>query len=305
MSMEFAARRVTRSRPQVPVQTRVSARRAVCRSRGALLAAVGCLGVALRRRSLAAQISVDPMSIAVHDTGAVSLRVYNPDKQATQVTVSVGDWDRARSGATRWHPFGSQPSSCGPALQVSTEAVTVEPGATALVRVAVTDPARIQAGCWAVVHLDMDLLPDPKAVGRTQIRYQVRMAIKVVAFAQDAVERLAIDRFVAAAVPDTARRRLVSVDTAAMAPGFVVALKNTGRQQVEPVARVELRRASGGDLVTPPLPVAVVPMLPGAVLERSVALPTLAPGAYVAVLIVDWGGADVVASRAAFVVQGR
>ena len=106
-------------------------------------------------------------------------------------------------------------------------------------------------------------------------------------------------------VPATDGPVAPGVEDTTLVPGLVLTVANTGEQQVEPVVRVEFHDARGG-IFGPAVPVPVVPMLPGATLERRVALPALPAGRYSAVAVLEWGGGDeVIVRRVPVVVQSR
>jgi hypothetical protein len=237
----------------------------------------------------AAQISVDDLEL--HLGGGAGrlqgvLQVRNDGATIAQVAVSLGDWSRDEDGSNQFGPAGTMPRSCGDELVVDQTTLRIEPRGTALLNVSIGSAA-VARGCWSIVMLETEERRD--AATTTGLHFTVRTGVKVYVHQAGAVagaelEPVGVDRdedgrYVARAL-----------------------LHNTGGTHLIARGTLDLRDAAGA-LVTR-LPVADLYTLPLAKRRLAVTMPELQPGRYVALLLIDYGGDELVAAQLAFLIEG-
>ena len=243
---------------------------------GALLLAFATLAAP---RAARAQLTVDVLElfVAPGDADAVrTVRVRNDGAERVQAMVVQEDWERDADGTNRFLPLGTHTRSCGEHIDVFPRAIALEPGEAATVRVAVragTTP------CWGVVFLE-HRATQPN--GGRQLSYTVRTGVKVY-------------------VEPTAARRdgeleAITVDTEADSTTQLhVQFRNTGTSQLAVRGHLEVRTAENQVVHRHELPAA--PVLPAAARRLSAPMPSLAPGRYLVLVLLDFGGNELVAGQ--------
>ena len=250
------------------------------------LALVLAPAVLLTPRPVAGQLAVGRVEVVLQagDTRDAAIGVRNESAKPVQALVRLEDWDRASDGANRWYPYGSHAGrgSCAPALAIFPQSMRLEPGAEQAIRV-VLDSDRAPAGeCWAAAVVET-VHPADRAAQR--VAYVVRTAVKIYVqppglSADGEIEGVRV------AVDSTSRDSTASV--------IEVLFSNTGTRHVVAQGALEVRTADNTTVSRVPLP--TVYALPGARHVVRVPMPTLAPGSYVFLATMDYGGADIAAA---------
>jgi P pilus assembly chaperone PapD len=246
----------------------------------------------LAPRLASAQLAVDHAELHLVPRGTLEQRVglitvTNEGSTSVQASVRIEDWDRAEDGTNRWYPSGTVAGSCGKALQVFPLSVSLQPGASQSLRVTLDSNAVNGRECWGAAVVET--VQPPSMTGRA-ITYVVRTAVKV--YAEPA--GLTLDGAVSdvrIVQPDAAR--LVSRDS--VGPRVQVVFENTGKKHVVATGSVEFRRPDNSVAAKVALPDMYA--LPGAKSRVSALMPKLAPGQYVVLAIVDFGGSEIAAAQ--------
>jgi len=273
------------------VRARTVTHDATRRVRWLALAASALWGGAALPSAARAQLAVDQTEVFLgpEATGkhAVSFNVTNTGGDVVQATIYLQDWSRAADGQQAFVTSGTLPHSCGRFLEVFPLSLRLTPGATQAVRVALTGADTLTAACWSIVFVESSN-PAPPRAGR-QIRYVARIGVKVYVvppgLAKDGdVQDVTVERHRPDSAGDTTGR------------DFVVTFQNTGGQPLWPHGTIEVRRPDNSVAAT--VDVVEFAVLPGDSRRLRVRVPALPPGPYVALALIDYGGADVAGGQA-------
>lgn len=234
----------------------------------AVAAAVAACAVAVPGAA-AAQFSVYPAMVEFNGAAGVgteSLTVENQGDEPIEVRVYQSDYDRTEEGGHVYLEPGTHESSCRGRLQAFPDQLGVGPGQRGEIRLRLESAA---AGCWGIVFVEK------RTLTASGITVAQRIAVKVLARPPGGAME--------------GRVRGVSVDTAAGRPA-VVWFANEGERVLDVEGEVEIRDLTGEILEV--LDVEPFQVLPGRTRRVRVALEdvALAPGRYVLVAILDFGG---------------
>ena len=267
----------------------------------ALLAAL-VLACGIPAADAVAQVSVDQVEVFLAPAPAPRktsvINVQNVSDRPFQATMYLNDWDRDSTGNIRFFPVGQLRESCRDAIQVFPSILRLEPRSTQTVRVSFVGPDSLRSTCWSVLFVEMsDLQP---ARGRV-VQYVVRAGVKVFVepdglLRDGAVEDMQVVRHVATREEVEARQQSAGDTTRR---DFAIRFRNTGGMQIRPAGKLEIRKDDNTVVTT--VPIDEFPVLPGAVRTVNVPLPpTLAPGKYTAIALIDFGGSEVVGGQVEF-----
>jgi hypothetical protein len=258
----------------------------VCRQLATGLAILLSPGVVL---PAVAQISVNDLEL--HLGGAAGtvhgvIEVRNDGPTVAQVAVSLADWSRDEEGGNQFRAAGTMPTSCGEELAIDQASLRIEPRGTALLNVSI-QPAAATRGCWSIIMLETH--ERQAAATATGLHFTVRTGVKVYvhqvgAIAGAELEPVGVDR-------DDNGRHVVRA-----------LLHNTGGSHLIARGTLDLRDAAG--TLVARIPVADLYALPLARRRLAVTLPAMQPGRYVALLLIDYGGDELIAAQLAFQVEG-
>lgn len=247
------------------------------------------------------QLAVDQIEIYLTAGDPTrSSAVFNVSNEGTrplQASLYLSDWDRDSTGNNRFFPSGALPGSCRSDLQVFPTQVRLEPHTQQAIRVTLAGSEATRAACWSVVFVE---LQDPvrlQQAGRAVqavIRVGTKIYVEPLKVVRSAdVSDMGITRHEATADevssgarPDTSRKDLS------------ILFRNSGGIQLRPSGRVEVRRPDNSVVTT--IKIEEFPILPGASRRLQVPLPTMAPGKYVALTLLDYGGADIAGGQVEF-----
>jgi hypothetical protein len=249
--------------------------------------------LAIGGRTAGAQISVDDLELRLRATskGAVTgtIKINNSADRASQVMLSVGDWRRDLNGVNEFPPLGTVDGSCGRHIQVFPSSVVVRANGSEAIRVQVITDSLAPAGCWAMVFVE----PVERAAQQkgSAVYYVVRSGVKVYVARDGAIGDAEL---LGMAIADSA-------DAGAIIRTAAVRFHNTGTTHLVAHGTLEIRREDNSVVEKVEIPDFYT--TPGA--ERRVAarLPAgLAPGAYIALAMIDFDGHEILADQLAFIV---
>ena len=250
----------------------------------AVLAAGAVMPAAVR-----AQLAVNRVELTMHSANRAErdavIGVRNSGAEAIQAVLRLEDWDRTSDGTNRWFEYGSQPGSCGKALSIFPMSTRLEAGASQNIRLTLDSLAAIPQECWGAVVVENRR---PGVASGQQVEYVLRTAVKVYVLPNG----LTRDGAIAAMhlVDDAA-----DAHGPAAAPQFELEFRNTGGEHVTARGTLEFRRADNSVAARVALP--DVYALPGARHTVRVAVPSLPRGRYVALAMLDYGGAEIAAAQ--------
>jgi hypothetical protein len=251
-----------------------------------------------------AQLLVDPLEVTMVTAAttrvSASFSLSNTSNEVVQASITRSDWDRAENGDNRFLPAGSSGTSCGPMLTVSPLSVRVEPHTSRIVRLGVQPGAAVAKECWDIFFVEE--VPRRASTKGNSLQYIFRTGVKVYVAPAGLTRDGAVEGM---AVEDVAVAPATSSSTAATIPASVpkatkrqisVLFHNTGGMHLLSKGRLEFRRLD--NTLAAQVPVLEFPTLPGATRKVMVDLPSgLAPGDYVVLALIDFGGAELVAGQ--------
>jgi P pilus assembly chaperone PapD len=275
------------------------------RVRGTVLAL--CAVVAVVSQPVSAQLLVDPLEVTMTTAGAsrvsASFSLTNTSDKPVQATITRQDWDRVENGDNRFLPAGTSGTSCGAMLTVSPLSIRVEPHTSRIIRLGVQDAAALSKECWDIFFVEE--IPQRASVRGNSLQYIFRTGVKVYVAPpglrrDGAVEGMAVeDVAVTPAASSTSAAKNASSVPRATKKQISIRFHNTGGAHLLAKGRLEFRRLDNSLALQ--VPIAEFPTLPGATRKVMVDVPSgLAPGDYVVLALIDFGGAELVAGQIDF-----
>jgi P pilus assembly chaperone PapD len=263
--------------------------------------AIPVLLALLAAGSAGAQVAVDQIEVFLtpRDPDRVSamLNVSNEFDRRMQAILYISDWDRDSTGQNRFFPTGTLPRSCHGLVQVSPAQLSMEPRSQQAVRINLVGADTVSQACWSIVFVE---LQDPIRLqqgGGRSVQAILRVGTKVFVEPRNVTRSGDIvDMRIAphALTPDEIQNP--PADTARN--DVVLKFQNTGGTQVRVGGRIEIRRPD--NTVAATLKLDEFPVLPGAVRRIAVPISTLASGKYIAIALLDFGGADIAGGQVEF-----
>ena len=251
-----------------------------------------------------AQLLVDPLEVSMITTGAgrvsASFSLQNASDKPVQATITRQDWDRQENGDNRFLPAGSTGKSCGSMLSVSPLSVRVEPHTSRVVRLSVQTAAALDRECWDIVFVEE--VPQRPATKGNSLQYIFRTGVKVYVAPPGLPRDAAVEGMTVVDAPvktasSTPSAKPASLSTPApAAKQIAITFHNTGGMHLLAKGRVEFRRLDNS--LATQVPIVEFPTLPGSVRKVLVDVPRDLPaGDYVALALIDFGGAELVAGQ--------
>jgi P pilus assembly chaperone PapD len=241
---------------------------------------------------LAAQLSVDELEIFIDPSSPTArtgvVRVTNDTDKPVQALLDVQDWNRDPTGANQFYKLGSKPGSCADKLKVFPASLRVEARSTEPVRVTFEGDAA--ASCWGVVFIQASEPPKPSGT-QSSITYVIRTGVKVYVQAANALRQGDVDSV-------RITRASKSATDSTKVPAIEVHFRNTGQAHMKPVGAVEVRSADNN--VAAKIDITEFPIAPGDSRRIILALPAIQKGRYIALALVDYGGAEIAAAQLEF-----
>ena len=251
--------------------------------------------LAFNAASASAQLSVDELEVTLRPdapqqrTGVI--RITNDTDKPVHAMLEIQDWNRDLSGANQFFPLGTVSGSCKEHLKVFPLSVRIDAHRTEPVRISYDGDAA--ASCWGIVFMQSNDPPKTTS-GKSQITYVVRTGVKVYVESEKARREGEVDSVrlttTNASATDTTKVKAIEV-----------LFKNTGTAHLKPSGAVEVRSATND--VVAKLNIPEFPIAPGDGRRIVLALPALAPGRYVALALIDYGGLDISAGQLEFEVK--
>lgn len=264
-------------------RARGGARFATRRGRHLTLAALAIGASLLAPQSAAGQVSVDQAELFL-DTGGsgrrvASFNITNEGSGVAQVTIYQSDWDRQENGEHRFVPTGTLPSSCAQHMQVFPQSLRLPAGARQAVRVELTGADSLTAACWSIAFVETSALQG--GTGR-QVTYVTRLGVKIYVLPPGLTKEGEVAD-IAVQPGDSGR------------PRIAITFHDIGGMPLWVRGTVEYRRPDNSVAATDSVP--EFPVLPGARRRVAVTVPRLARGNYVALALLDFGGAEIAAGQ--------
>ncbi|MDT8435784.1 MAG: hypothetical protein RRA92_03410, partial [Gemmatimonadota bacterium] len=201
-------------------------------------------------------------------TAAGAVHVRNEGDRSLAVRLTVADFTQSEDGRHAFLPAGSDPRGCGPDIRVTPEAASIPAGASEQIRFHVAG-APADRSCWFLLFVEH---PAPSGSG---VLIRQRIGVKVFAVPPGAAPG---GEIAAGEVSDTGEARSLSFR-----------YRNPGDAPARPSGSVEVRDFRGGLVATSQ--VRGFTVLPESARRVEVELPAgLAPGRYLAVPVLDFGG---------------
>jgi P pilus assembly chaperone PapD len=257
-------------------------------------------------QSASAQLLVDPLEVTMFTTGAnrvsASFSMTNASDKAVQASITRQDWDRVENGDNRFLPAGSSGASCGAMLSVSPLSIRIEPHTSRIIRLGVQNAAALSKECWDIVFVEE--VPQRAATGANSLQYIFRTGVKVYVAPpglkrDGSVEDMAVEDVAVKATASSTSAKPVGASPATTKKQIAVRFHNTGEMHLLAKGRLEFRRLDNS--LATQVPIAEFPTLPGAIRKVMVDVPSgLAPGDYVVLALIDFGGAEIVAGQIDF-----
>lgn len=233
---------------------------------------------------MAAQYSVYPVivQLAGADTAESGvLVVRNEGDAALRIRLYAMDFEQAADGSHEYSELGTHPRSCRDRLGVFPDMLSVDPGMEGRVYLRM-EPAISGDICWSVVFAET---PAPT---RSGLRITQRIGTKVYGLAPGTEPS---GELASAAVQGGGSGRSVTFE-----------FRNTGDRPLRPEGRVEIRSLEGA--VAASQEIESFSVLPGHSRRVEVEIPGgLAPGRYLAIPILDFGGDYLAGAQVAFRVR--
>jgi len=244
-----------------------------------------------------AQLLVDPLEVTMLAAGtsrvSASFSLSNTSDKPVQATISRSDWDRAENGDNRFLASGSSGTSCGAMLTVSPASVRIEPHASRVIRLGAQPGAALTRECWDIVFVEE--VPQRSTAKGNSLQYIFRTGVKVYVAPPGLTRDGAVEDM---EVVDAVPVRAASTTPAKPAARRQIAIRfhNTGAMNLVAKGRVEFRRLDNS--LATQVAIEEFPTLPGATRRILVDVPNdLAAGDYVALALIDFGGAELVAGQ--------
>ena len=269
----------------------------------ATVLALCAVGVVISR-SANAQLLVDPLEVTMITAGntrvSASFSLSNTTDAPVQATITRQDWDRVENGDNRFLPAGTSGTSCGAMLSASPLSIRIDPHTSRIIRLGAQNAAALSKECWDIFFVEE--VPQRASIKGNSLQYIFRTGVKVYVappgLARDgAVESVGVeDVAVTPAASTTPARLSVSAAPAATKRQISIRFHNTGNMHLLAKGRLEFRGLD--NTLAMQVPIAEFPTLPGSTRKVMVDVPSgLAPGDYVVLALVDFGGPELVAGQ--------
>lgn len=253
---------------------------------------------------LGAQLSVDRVDLTLVPRSASQqsgvITVTNTTDRPVAASVYTADWDRDEAGANRFYDLGSLPESCGHKLRVFPRTLSLPPKSAQSLQVIAEGADSLASTCWAIVFVETRL-PPPAGEAR-QLSYVLRTGVKVYMVppglpGDGLVEDMRVHG-TAAALPHATQASAPAPSDSSPPRTLEIVFRNAGATPLLGRGSVEIRRPDNSLAST--IAIDEFPTLPGVRRRLHVAMPDLPAGRYVALAMIDFGGAEIVAGRLEF-----
>jgi hypothetical protein len=253
-------------------------------------------------RSLPAQITIDNLELHIRLGAGATLSQVIPIRSeadsAQQLRLTMLDWHRDSAGANKYSEYGTHESSCQDRLQVFPATMQLGARATEYVRVTYRPTGAADPGCWAIVFTEVVRPPAPKTDSGASVTFTIMTGVKIYVHAANAkaegeVEFADVEEFYS---PRTDASGAVVDST--MARRVAVRFHNSGTDHLIVKTSVEIRDAR--TQLIREVKASDAHITPRAFRDILVTLPELPAGRYIAVALLDFGGAEIRAAQVEF-----
>lgn len=262
-----------------------------------------CAVVVVVSQPASAQLLVDPLEVTLITAGnnrvSASFSLSNTSDAPVQATISRQGWDRAENGDNRFLPTGQSGTSCGAILSASPLSIRIDPHASRIVRLGVQNAGALTKECWDIFFVEE--VPQRASSKGNSLQYIFRTGVKIYVappgLTRDGnVEDMAVAEVpVAPATSSTTPVKSISAP-AATKRQISIRFHNSGGMHLLAKGRLEFRRLDNS--LAMQVPITEFPTLPGATRRVMLDVPGgLAPGDYVVLALIDFGGPELVAGQ--------
>jgi hypothetical protein len=257
-----------------------------------------CVGILLLGAAAAVgSIAVGPLTVSVEveegGVGGGSFRVTNDGDAVEEVSVILVDWTLSSIGELQVLPASSLERSLSPWIAVAPVAFQLAPGEVREVRIEISLPEGRSGDHWGMLLVEgseVTSIAETTGELRSSVGVKVRYGVKVFHVDPDALAMGAV----------------TSMSIAGAEPlALTIRFENLGGRIIrEATGWVELYGADGGALLR--VPIVPFTALPGGARELRVEFPasaSLAPGDYLALCVMDYGGGELSAGELQFSIE--
>ncbi len=251
-------------------------------------------------RLAAAQFTVEALEqhlVLGRDSLTQVIEVRSESDTVQQLRIQLKDWLRDSLGQNTYGDLGTLEGSCGTRMQVFPLALQLPPRGREFVRVAYEATGPQDPGCWSIVLIEAVKPPSTTRAQGAAVSLTVLTGIKI--YVHPSTER-GDGEIELADVESTWERSRVSdtqVDSTRV-HDVVVRFVNTGSAHLRVKSTVEIRNESAQLLHEIRGPEAYI--TPKAFRDVLVRVPSLPRGRYIAVTLLDYGGAEIKAAQVEF-----
>ena len=253
---------------------------------------------------VSAQLLVDPLEVTMITAGnnrvSASFSLANTSGAPVQATITRQDWDRIENGDNRFLPAGTSGTSCGAILSASPLSIRIDPHTSRIIRLGVQNAGALTKECWDIFFVEE--IPQRASAKGNSLQYIFRTGVKVYVaphgLTRDgAVEDMAVEDVpVTPTTSSTTPVKSISGRAAATKRQISIRFHNSGGMHLIAKGRLEFRRLDNA--LAMQVPIAEFPTLPGSTRKVMMDMPSgLAPGDYVILALIDFGGAELVAGQ--------
>jgi P pilus assembly chaperone PapD len=252
----------------------------------------------LANSSASAQLTASQLEMVVTPSAAArvvsTFLVHNDGDSAVQAIITREDWDRTLSGENRFAPSGSTSTSCGESVSFSPESFRIEPRAERVVRVAVEKTSGPARECRDILFVQE--FGRKRTLAATGLQYTFRTGVKIYVDPSGLTRDAEVTSMSAGNVGADTEKNRVTSGSSDTVKRLTIEFHNTGSIHLLSHGSVEIRRLDNS--VAAQIQIPPFPTLPGATRLLSVDIPaSLANGNYVALAMLDFGGAEIAAGE--------
>lgn len=264
------------------------------RARGLALAL--CAFTTFAGTPASAQLAVDRVDLTLVPRSAgqqsAVITVTNTSDRPVAATVYGADWDRDDTGANRFYELGTLPRSCGATIGVFPRTVSLPPHSTQALQVMAQGADTVATTCWSIIFIETRL-PPPAGESR-QLSYVIRTGVKVYLVPAGLEGDGLVEDMLVHSAPEPIAVP-ASMPASPVTSRLEVVFRNSGATPLLARGSVEVRRPDNSLAAT--LPIEEFPTLPGVRRRLLLDLPVLPAGRYIALALIDFGGAEIVAGQ--------
>lgn len=256
------------------------------------------LGAEAWARPLQAQFTIDNLELHFRPDGSGAMIAVIPVRSSVdstqQLQITLQDWDRDSIGGNQFAEFGKHPSSCSGKLEVFPLSLQLGARATEFVRVTYTGRALPDPGCWGAVMFERVRPPAPQRQGAS-VSINIITGVKVYVHATGARAEAEV---ISADVEAFWRKNVDAPNDSTFVRQAAIRVANTGNAHLRIRTTMEIRDQATQLVAVTRGPEAYV--TPSAFRDVLIPITGIAPGRYVAVVLLDFGASEILAAQVEF-----